>query len=95
LNLFNTGYSEIAILPLNMAAMNARSAPINAWFWFAENSLKFKVVIGAKNCEPSKLAAVADNNNTPATLALFLYEFILTPFFQVMFSWQLFVRTCA
>jgi len=60
--------------------MNTRSAPINAWFWFAENSVKFKVVIGAKNGELSKLAAVADINNTPATLALFLYEFILTPF---------------
>jgi hypothetical protein len=59
-----------------MAAMNTRSAPINAWFWFAENSVKFKVLIGAKNGELSKLAAVANINNTPATFALFLYEFI-------------------
>jgi hypothetical protein len=79
-----------------MAAMNTRSAPINAWVvWFAENSVKFKVLIGAKNCELDKLAISASINNTPATIALFLYEFILTPFFQVIFSWQLFSRTCA
>jgi hypothetical protein len=69
-----------------MAAMNTRSAPINAWFGFAENSVKFKVLIGAKNGELDKLATSASINNTPATFALFLYEFILTPFFQVIFS---------
>jgi hypothetical protein len=79
LNFFNTGYGEIAILTLNMAPMNTRSAPINAWFWFAENSVKFKVLIGAKNGELSKLAAVANINNTPAT---FLYEFISSSSFS-------------
>jgi hypothetical protein len=59
-----------------MAAMNTRSAPIDAWFGFAENSVKFKVLIGAKNCELDKLATSASMNNTPATIALFLYEFI-------------------